>query len=65
MKLKCLLQGHDYEKDLITTTKSLNIKSLNCSEFLFERLINGVTTIIYKCKHCNKLKVIEMLGYQQ
>ena len=33
-----------------------------CSEDLFQRLAAGVTTFVFRCERCGKLKVIEMLG---
>ena len=34
----------------------------NCSELLFQQLIQGFTTIRYKCDRCNKWKSIEVMG---
>lgn len=37
-------------------------RAKNCSERLFQELIQGVTTIQYKCDCCGKCKSVEILG---
>jgi hypothetical protein len=36
-----------------------------CSEKLVEELRFGVTTILYRCKLCSEVKIIEILGRKQ
>ena len=33
-----------------------------CSEHLFERMMFGVTTILWECEKCHKIKREELLG---
>lgn len=33
-----------------------------CSEHLYERLTSGVTTILWECSKCHKIRKEEMLG---
>ena len=43
-----------------------NIKdNLYVSEALFERMISGTTTIVYKCSKCSKTRTQEFLGIEQ
>lgn len=37
------------------------LRGVNVSDF-FERLIYGVTTILWECKKCHKIRKEEMLG---
>lgn len=46
-----------------TSTPRLEINKIpTCSEYLAERLLGGVTTILWECSKCQKTKKEEVLG---
>ena len=53
---------HDWLLIIKTATEPTTRKGFECSEDMAERLLSGVTTIIFQCRKCKKLRKEEMLG---
>ncbi len=45
-----------------THTEPVPNMNLNCSEYMAERLVMGVTTILFQCPYCYGFRREEMLG---
>lgn len=54
---------HDY-KIIIKTQTPTFTRLPGCSEHMAERMLFGMTTILWECKKCKKIKKEEMLGYE-
>lgn len=60
-----MLCNHEYEIIVKTKTPIYDIgNSDGMSEYLAERLLFGVTTVLLKCKKCNNIRKNEMLGIE-
>lgn len=63
--MKCLFRGHDWKVIEKTSTPSRpmsDLALLNCSEYMAERLLMGMTTVLLQCSGCHKVRKEEMLG---
>jgi len=53
---------HRHNFEIIAKTFSGKYSLKSCSEYLAERMIFGVTTVLLKCSICGKVIKEEMLG---
>ena len=53
---------HDWQEKHITHAPGIVVQNLECTGRTLERLVLGVTTIIWECSKCKKLRKEEMLG---
>lgn len=53
---------HNWAKIKETNTQPIPNRRFECSEWLAERLICGVTTVLFQCSKCKKIRKEEMLG---
>ena len=52
------------ETERIHARTAANHKFERCSEYMYERLTFGVTTIVLTCEGCGDKKTVEVLGAQ-
>lgn len=59
-----MFHTHIWKEKLRTQTTPMNsIKGLtSVSEYFLERIVLGVTTILWECEVCQKLRKEELLG---
>jgi len=57
----CQHNWEEKERFYALPTKDL-VKVENCAELLFQEMMFGKTTILYKCSKCTNIKFIEILG---
>lgn len=57
---------HEWQRDSATYAPGTELQSVKgCTADEAMRIMSGVTTFVYKCQECGKLKKVECLGVEK